>query len=239
MHYDEIPSTNDLAWNLISNNTPNKNVVILADNQTHGKGQYGRQWQASADKNITMTVMTSPQGLHIKDAFHLNIITSLSICHAIEKQTGLSLSLKWPNDIYHSGKKLCGILIKNKVINNYIVHSVLGIGVNVNQNNFDPDIPNPTSLRIILNKELDKKNLISQILEHLSDTFEAVINEGISKSCEEYNRKLYKKEEVALFKVNNEQMQLSIQKVLPSGIIQLKKSNGTIIAVSSGLEYIL
>lgn len=238
-HYNEIKSTNDHAWNLISNNNPKENVVIVADNQTHGKGQYGRKWESSIGKNITMTAIVAPKSLEIKNAFYLNIIVSLAICTVLEDHLKIKLKIKWPNDIYYKNRKLCGILIKNKIVNNQIKNSIIGMGINVNQNKFNQILLNPTSMTLISNNVFDKKILISEILMNLQYLFEKVLEFGVSASCEDYNDRLYRKNMSAYFRVNKEEKELSIIRVTETGLIQLKDASGALIELSSGLEYIL
>ena len=238
-HYNELSSTNDHAWHLISNNNPIENVVIVADYQTNGKGQYGRKWEARRGENITMTVIMSPKSLNIKHAFYLNILVSLAIINTLEKEIDEELKVKWPNDIYYQNKKLCGILIKNKVLQNHIKQSILGMGINLNQENFDPSLPNPTSLALICKKKFDNKEIVDNILENLTTQINRLEENGVDPLLSDYNNRLYKKDLQALFKVDNQKKKLTIKKVTALGTIHLNESDGSVLKLSSGLEYIL
>lgn len=239
IHFDEIDSTNEYAWNLISNSNPSHNVVIIAENQTNGKGQYGRKWEADIGENITMTAVVSPNELHIKDAFHLNMIVSLAIIEAIESCIDCQLTVKWPNDIYHNENKLCGILIKNKVVENKIKRTIIGIGINVNQKVFSPNIPNPTSLSIISQERKDKNSLIQKVLKNLYSNFDKVAQMGIATFLSEYNIRLFRKGKEARYEINNEEKALTIKKVNASGVLHLEGRDGSTFELSSGLKYIL
>jgi len=109
IHFDEIDSTNDYAWNLISNNNPNKRIVIIAEHQTAGKGQYGRKWEDNACQNIIMTAIRSDFKLKIQNAFILNVLTSLALIDALEAYSDEKFSIKWPNDVYFKSNKISGI----------------------------------------------------------------------------------------------------------------------------------
>lgn len=239
MYLKEIGSTNDYAWNLLSNSNPNENIVIIAEDQTNGKGQYDRIWATEPGKNITMTAMMQPNELWLKNAFHLNIIVSVAIIKAIKTITGIITKIKWPNDIYYEDDKLVGILIKNKVTQNLITHTIMGMGINVNQTNFDPNIKNPTSLKIILGEDIDQVKLASEILNNLHEGTYELATYGIEGLHEYYQSNLYAARQWRSYKVNGIEKLLSIRKVDPSGIIHLISKTGEKISLSSGLEYLL
>ena len=236
--FEEINSTNDYAWNYVANNTPNDKIVIIAAHQTAGKGQYDRKWVADKGKNITMSVIMALQDWKLKDAFHLNIIVSVSILKAIHRIEGMNLAVKWPNDIYYEEKKLGGILIKNRVIRSLIEHTVIGIGLNVNQDKFDTSIPNPVSLNLILNKTLSLEQLMKAVLSELSDSFECAKSKGIKEMHMYYVNHLFGKGQYRKYRINSERKTLAIVGVEDSGDIILREENGTLYKMNSGLEYI-
>jgi len=119
--------------------------VVITDNQVSGKGQYGRKWSSAPGQNLTLSVILYPN-IPAETQFDLNILASLAVCTAIKEQTAINPLVKWPNDIYVNNQKICGILIKNNLVRKIISQSVIGIGINVNQQQFDPSIPNPTSI---------------------------------------------------------------------------------------------
>jgi len=239
IYFSEINSTNEYAWNLISNSNPNTNIVVITGNQTQGKGQYDRIWDTEPNKNITMSVIMAPSELNIKDAFHLNIVVSVSILKAINRIAGFIPKVKWPNDIYHNNDKLGGILIKNKVFKNQIKYTVIGIGLNVNQINFDTSIPNPMSIKKIIGEDIAINLLIEEILNEIICSFETMQSKGIALLHSYYLKHLFAKNELKSFKIKGEKVKMSISNVEPNGKIQLKDEENKTHFLTSGLEYIL
>lgn len=118
-----------------------------ADFQTAGRGQRGNKWSSLKAENLTFSILFRPRNILAKDQFAVSEATALGVCRYL-KSKGVAAKIKWPNDIYVGDKKICGILIENAVAGERLLHSVSGIGLNVNQTEFSPDIPNPTSLAL-------------------------------------------------------------------------------------------
>ena len=237
--FNEIHSTNDFAWERASNNTPNHKTVILADHQTSGKGQYDRKWVADKGKNITMSVIMAFDEWLLKDGFYLNIIVSVSIIKAVKKNFGINLNIKWPNDIYYGEKKLGGILIKNRIKKSNIEHSIIGIGLNVNQDYFDISIPNPISLKMITYKITSLTNLIKAILDELNYSFEKVSTGKVRELHMQYKDCLFARETFRTYLINKKQKRMAIVDVKENGEIVLKDEIGNLFCLKSGLEYII
>ena len=177
-------------------------IVVWAKEQTAGRGQRGNSWESEPGKNLTFSLVLYPQWLSAKHQFELSMLVSLGITAGLHKylNTFEDLRIKWPNDIYYKDKKLAGILIENSIKENRIERSVVGVGLNVNQENFVSDAPNPISLREILGRELDLKevleSVVSQILELLRiyaddsepDELEAVYNAMLWRNDDEYHK---------------------------------------------------
>ena len=128
--------------------------VLAALSQTSGKGQKGNVWLSEPGKNLTFSIVLKFPATDIKselepmlayDQFVLSEITSLSIVDLLAEH-GIEAKIKWPNDIYVGDRKICGMLIENSLRGEWIQHSIIGIGLNVNQRNFDVTLPNPTSM---------------------------------------------------------------------------------------------
>ena len=165
LQLQEIDSTNNYAHNWIANNEPIEGTVIIADHQTAGKGQFGNIWKTKANQNLTFSLIYLPTFLLATDAFYLNMSISLGIANGLKYLfPNLNIAIKWPNDIYINRKKVAGILIENGISGNYLKTSIIGIGLNVLQTNFDPDLPNPTSLLIEQKKQLSLSDILEVIL---------------------------------------------------------------------------
>ncbi len=170
-HYPKVISTNDLAAQFLSEKNPAEGTVISADYQSGGKGQYGRIWHGEAYKNIYLSIILYPKFLDIEQVFLLHIWSAVSIRALIEEVTGLQALIKWPNDLLIHSKKIAGILIANVIRQKQIDSSIIGIGLNVLQENF-PSFDKPaTSLRLETDQTLLLPNLRMRLLEILDSNY--------------------------------------------------------------------
>lgn len=149
----ETDSTNNYARELLRDSRPPEGTLITAVKQTAGRGQAGTTWQAEAGKNLTLSFIFYPEFLDASQQFFLNMAVSLAVKDFCESVTGEECKIKWPNDIYCGDKKLGGILIENTIHGSSLSSSIVGIGLNVNQQEFDPALPNPASFYQLTGKE--------------------------------------------------------------------------------------
>ncbi len=140
---DSIDSTNEEAKRHISD--IDNLSVLSAYEQTEGRGQRGNTWTSTPGENLMFSIVLKNPKISARDQFSINEITSLSVVDFLS-QHGISARIKWPNDIYVGSKKICGILIENSLRGSDISSSIIGIGLNINQRNFDVNLPNPTSM---------------------------------------------------------------------------------------------
>ncbi len=141
----EVDSTN--TW--LRNNTLSlpHGTAVTAITQTAGRGQRGNRWESAPGKNLTFSLLLRPKGFPAARQFHISEAVALGIVHALQPLLPHhSVTVKWPNDIYVDDRKICGILIENSLEGANISHSIAGIGINVNQECFMSDAPNPVSL---------------------------------------------------------------------------------------------
>ena len=143
-------------------------TVVITGHQTQGRGQRGNIWEAEKGKNITLSIYLEPKFLQASDQFLLNMAVSNGIFNALLNWAGADLKIKWPNDIYYENNKIGGVLIENSILNSYLSTAVIGIGININQENFN--IQKATSLKNILKLGHDLE--ISQIIEKLLECIE-------------------------------------------------------------------
>lgn len=128
-------------------------TVLSTDCQTAGRGQRGNTWEAAPGKNITMSVLLHPDGVAPCRQFLLSEAVALAVARTLDAYAGSGICVKWPNDIYYNGLKICGMLIEHSLSGGKIDRTIAGIGVNVNQREFLSDAPNPVSLYQIIGKE--------------------------------------------------------------------------------------
>ena len=142
---DSIDSTNDEARRRIL--ALDNLSVLSALEQTGGRGQRENKWHSAPNQNLTFSIILKNPPIKSADQFCISEITAVTLVRFLSDY-GIEADIKWPNDIYVSGKKICGILIENSLKGQTIDWTIIGIGLNVNQFNFPVNLPNPTSMCI-------------------------------------------------------------------------------------------
>jgi len=164
---DATGSTNQYLKNLMLSEALDDLSVVVAKEQTNGRGQMGTSWQSSSGKNLTFSTLKKFDGFFIQNQFHLNIAASLAVFSVLKTLDTPNLKIKWPNDILSGNSKICGILIENVLKGQRIKASIIGIGLNVNQTVF-PNLFNATSLKLLLDKNFNLEELLHAIIESLT-----------------------------------------------------------------------
>lgn len=159
----EIDSTNRFLREL-KDEQEDEMVVAVADFQTAGKGQGSHTWESEAGKNLLFSIKVHPRWVPIRQQFLLSMAGAIAIKEALETYVD-GITLKWPNDVYWNDKKISGTLIETSIDSKGIKTCIFGIGINVNQEAFHSDAPNPVSLRQILGHEVDKDELLQKVID--------------------------------------------------------------------------
>ena len=175
--FDSLGSTNNYIADRCKSEKMAEGTVILALHQTTGKGRYFKRWHSDPGENLTFSFLLRPKNLKASEQVILTKWVSSAICLYLEN-AGSKPEIKLPNDIFLNGKKCCGILIENKLQNNMITRSIVGIGLNVNQVVFDHEFQHEATsmfkedgLKRSLDQELD------QLLSYLSYCFSQSLND--------------------------------------------------------------
>lgn len=174
----EVDSTNSEARRHISD--IDNLSVVSALSQSQGRGQMGNTWSSAPGENLTFSIVMKPEGLNAiraRDQFVLSEAAALTIVEFLSGHD-IQAEIKWPNDIYVGNRKICGMLIENSLRGDSISHSIIGIGLNVNQRNFDINLPNPTSMAILSGNGTD----IRKALEEITDTFRSICETMLASS---------------------------------------------------------
>ncbi|MBO0930501.1 biotin--[acetyl-CoA-carboxylase] ligase [Fibrella aquatilis] len=137
-------STNDEALRILSDGVAYEGDIVATAQQTQGRGQRGNQWEAQPGQNLTFSLILLPSFLQASDQFWLNMAVSLAVYDSLVPFIPTGLTVKWPNDIYVNDRKMGGILIENTLQGYNLAHSIVGIGLNINQMQFS--YPSATSL---------------------------------------------------------------------------------------------
>ncbi|MEC3905444.1 biotin--[acetyl-CoA-carboxylase] ligase [Tamlana sp. 2201CG12-4] len=218
---DATDSTNSYLKERYINEPINDFTAVMAKQQTHGRGQMGTVWESQSSKNLTFSVFKDVKEYKLEYPFYISMVTAL----AIKKVLGFflipQLKIKWPNDILSANKKICGILIENVIKQNYVTASIIGIGLNVNQSEFN-NLPRASSLKMLSGKVYDLDEIALQILNTLKDYF-AVLEAGHFEILKtEYESLLFRKNKPSTFK-NAEGLMFSgfIKGVSNSGNLQI------------------
>jgi BirA family transcriptional regulator, biotin operon repressor / biotin---[acetyl-CoA-carboxylase] ligase len=224
-----IDSTNTFLKNMVSKVVVDDFTVVVAKTQTKGRGQMNSEWVVEEGKNLTFSVFSGFVGLKVENHKYLNFCVSLSVFQVLEALELPNLAIKWPNDILSGNKKLGGILIENTLKGSNIVSSVIGIGINVNQDSFPENLPNASSVKKILGREFDLDVLLENILKNLKEYFNLLEKKEYNLLEEAYLKVLYKKNVPTMFKKSQNILFMGkIIGVSKSGNLQIELENETI-----------
>lgn len=218
---EETDSTNNYLKSLSNAERIEEYTVVTSQFQNAGKGQRGNSWESDRGKNLLFSVLLRPSFLQSREQFILSQIISLSVKEELDNYT-THISIKWPNDIYWKQKKICGILIENTLQGNYIEESIIGVGININQESFTGNAPNPVSLRQITNEEYNCRILLKGILERLFYYYNEVKSKGYISIKTNYKNSLFRKEGYFKYKDDNGEFTARISDVDSTGTLYLE-----------------
>jgi BirA family biotin operon repressor/biotin-[acetyl-CoA-carboxylase] ligase len=236
----EVDSTNTFLKDVLSKSTPLLDgTVIMADRQLAGRGQTGNSWISEAGKNLTFSILLNPVFLAIERQFDLNMALSLALNDFFNKYELKGAAIKWPNDSYLKNKKIAGILIENILQGNRIKHAIIGIGLNVNQEDFPANLKNVTSLKQALHQDYNLMQILGEICDFIEARYLQLKAGNINKLRDEYLSKLYLKDENALFRFNSEIQNAIIRDITASGQIVLETSSGLQYLNNKEIEFII
>ncbi len=195
--FDTIDSTNDFLKSYIQTHRPENFFYVFAEEQTKGKGQRLNNWKSECCKNILISYFIK-LNLPAEKHFLLNQKVSVALIKLLQKFNITDIKIKHPNDILAGNEKISGILIENAIYKNHIRHSIIGIGLNVNQTHFK-NLPFATSMKKITGKNFDREKIIDALGKELKKVF--LMSE---KEIEDlYNSYLYTPES-SVFPLQNE-----------------------------------
>lgn len=200
IHLDTVESTNNYVANLFKKGEIDAGTIVMADVQTLGKGQRGNSWQSQPYANLTFSFPLDSNQVSIKNIFSINHTISLAVYDFVAKYCD-NTSIKWPNDTYVNTKKIAGILIENQLDSSGFKLSIIGIGINVNQLNFDQ--LNATSLAIEKGKNFNTNELIHEIASCINTRLQGLAREGEDKTKELFDKKLWLRNIPHIFKDKN------------------------------------
>jgi birA, biotin-[acetyl-CoA-carboxylase] ligase region len=228
--FEEVDSTNNEAYRQYEDAADF--AVFAATFQTKGRGQRGAGWESAPGMNLTFSILMKGSGLNPSRQFLISQIVTIGVKRYLHT-LGVEASIKWPNDIYVGDKKICGILIEHRIMSDTLSGSIAGIGVNINQELFLSDAPNPVSVYNITGKRLDiggELERLTAIIHSLYRMlFEGDVESNIASLESEYHNSLYRLEEFRLYEEipDGDTFEAKITGIDQSACLFLERRDGT------------
>lgn len=214
-------STNSYARQLLTKSKPAEGTAIIAYEQTHGRGQFGNNWQTEPGANLTLSVITYPTFGKVTEQFDLSRVVALAVHATLEHYLAETAYIKWPNDIYSSDKKLAGILIENVLQGNTIAESIWGIGLNVNQTVFPADLQKASSMALQSNKSFHLNEVFHQLMGQLEYWYLALRQGQVARIRAAYLDRLYQYHDIKNYIIDGKPRSGMIMGVSPDGQLQV------------------
>ena len=232
-HFEELPSTNDLAKELGSKNAPEGSLVV-AECQTRGRGRLGREWDSPPGVGLYVSLILRPP-LPPSELPQITLTAAVAVVRALRKSTGVAPGIKWPNDLLVDGKKLGGILTEMETESDQIRYLVVGLGLNVNNREFPPPLDQTaTSLALARGSTYSRRRIMRAWLEEFEALYEQFLKQdfgGILDEWREYNVTLG--QTVTVRQGPREISGLALE-VAGDGALLLRQRTGEVIRVTSG-----
>lgn len=228
----EIDSTNRFLREL-KDEQEDEMVVAVADFQTAGKGQGSHTWESEAGKNLLFSIKVHPRWVPVRQQFLLSMAGAIAIKEALETYVD-GITLKWPNDVYWNDKKISGTLIETSIDSKGIKTCIFGIGINVNQEAFHSDAPNPVSLRQILGHEVDKDELLQKVIGGFRRYYELLRRADYMDVSGIYHLSLYRRKGFHRYEAADGDFEGAFVEVEDDGHLILHDKQGVIRSYSFG-----
>jgi BirA family biotin operon repressor/biotin-[acetyl-CoA-carboxylase] ligase len=210
-YYDEVTSTSTLMRERLQNSIADEGLVLVAANQTQGRGQLDAVWESNSGKNLLCSVLLCPNFIAISHQTYLNMAFCLAMFDTFKKYVN-EVNIKWPNDIYIKQKKAAGLLVENTLQGNNIKNTIIGMGININQTNFN--LPTATSLKIETQENIIIDEVLHELLSNINKWYGMLVLKQWEVIKREYHKHL-----------------LGLNKSL-----QFKKQNSTFMGIIKGVD---
>jgi BirA family transcriptional regulator, biotin operon repressor / biotin---[acetyl-CoA-carboxylase] ligase len=232
-----VDSTNAFAEELLKAGKATDGTVIRAYEQSAGKGQGNNKWESEPGKNLTFSMVMFPSWLPVDQQFMLNKAITLGIMDFLELYDP-GFRIKWPNDIIWRNKKMGGILINHLVYGSSLHASVIGIGLNLNQVNFNPVIPDPISLKMIISHDTDTDEAFKSLMSALDGRI-IILRDKQGNHDRDYREKLIGYDEFRQYRAGDATIRGKILDVDQFGRLMLELTCGQVVSYSHGeIQYL-
>ena len=226
---DSIGSTNTYLRELNGGDPDYDYEVAVASFQTAGRGQKGNTWESEAGKNLLFSILAHPENVMVREQFYISEAIALAVSDSVMAAIGPDyagdVSVKWSNDVYWKDFKMAGILIENTIQGNSILDTVAGVGLDVNQEVFVSDAPNPISLKNITGREFDIEALLNDITDRFIGYMELPTHKRPEVN-ELYLRRLYRREGYYRYRDEKGEFTACIEGIRPDGCLMLLTDKG-------------
>ena len=232
---ENTPDENTSNKNAVLNDKGAKEIqLVTTDYQTHGHGQVNTVWESARGENLLFSFLFRPEHITAGEQFFLSEIACLAVAHTLDAYTE-GISVKWPNDVYHHDRKICGMLLRHTLSGAQISATLVGIGLNLNQKQFVGDAPNPVSLRQIIGRPVNREEVLCHFAHHFDRLLRAVTppdpderHVGRQRLHREYLRRLYHRDGAHDYvdAASGETFSAHIVDVAPTGQLTLRTTDG-------------
>ena len=220
--FEEVTSTNDLARDAQFGHGD----VLVAERQTAGRGQRGHTWLSEEGLNLTFSLIAEPTFMAARDQFLLSEATALALCDCFA-EFGIQTRIQWTNDIYVGDKKLVGILIEHYYAGANLRRTVIGIGINVNQTQFDPSLPNPTSMQLETGRSFEREEVLSTFQRCFNARYSQLETTVWEPLQADYRDQMYRLEQPQRFRLpEGEEFTATIKGIETDGALILHHNDG-------------
>ncbi len=219
-----VDSTNNYAKAIMDELYP-KPFIVIADEQTKGRGQQGNSWHSEAGKNLLFSMGLFPTNLRADEQFMLNKLVSLAAYRFIYNYAGKQTAIKWPNDILAGKNKIAGILIENFISAEKLNKSIVGIGININQTDFPKDLPRAVSLKLLDKKTYHTADCLNEFIALFESLLPMLQKSSFAQLHKAYMDALYGLNKVLPYRYKNETIKAVIKGVDVYGRLILSRED--------------
>lgn len=228
IYLHQTDSTNKEIWRMLdAGGEPAEFTVVQTGHQSAGRGLGSTVWESEAGKNLLFSILLKPRFLMPSGQFMLNKCIALAIRDALASACPtLRFKIKWPNDILAGNGKIAGTLIENRITGKQFEYSVAGIGININQQAFPPDIPNPASLQMLTGQTHDPVLCLHTVVRELKSRYGSLRSGHTGQISRDYLAHLLGYQEQRRFLAGNKEISGTITGVNAFGRLQLDTTDG-------------
>jgi len=239
LFFKNLPSTNIHAADLLKKNKLPEGTIVYTNYQSAGRGYSGNKWESEDGKNLLISIILYPSFIKPEDQFLISMAISLGICDFLMRFIP-DCSIKWPNDIWVNNDKIAGLLINSSLIGNTIDFTIAGIGININQEKFLSNAPNPVSLSLLSGTTFNLPSCLKMLESDLDKRYKRLISGNSVQIKKEYVSRLYRLNEWCKYRDINSTYTGRILGVGDYGMLKIEKQNGEILEYAfKEIEFIL